>query len=82
MGGFLLGSRTWDKLLADAGCEARLLDVDSAGFSTGVIICTAHLAKGLEFDRVIVADASASNYHTEIWTAICSMSPVPVPCTG
>jgi len=53
-------------LLAQAGAEARLLDADSAGFSTGVIVCTAHLAKGLEFDRVVVADASTRNYHTEL----------------
>ena len=26
----------------------------------------AHLAKGLEFDRVIVADVSAGNYRTEM----------------
>lgn len=31
-----------------------------------MIICTAHMAKGLEFDRVIVADVSANNYHTEM----------------
>jgi DNA helicase-2/ATP-dependent DNA helicase PcrA len=54
------------KSLAAAGREARLLDEGSAGFSTGVIVCTAHLAKGLEFDRVIVADASAPNYFTEM----------------
>lgn len=52
--------------LADAGVETRLLDAGSIGFSTGVIICTAHLAKGLEFDRVIVPDASAQNYKTEM----------------
>jgi DNA helicase II / ATP-dependent DNA helicase PcrA len=44
--------------------RARLLDGDSSGFSTGVIVCTAHLAKGLEFDRVIVADASARTFRT------------------
>jgi DNA helicase-2/ATP-dependent DNA helicase PcrA len=54
------------KSLAEAGREARLLDGDSTGFSTGVIVCTAHLAKGLEFDRVIVADAGAGNYLTEM----------------
>ncbi|MBA3058490.1 MAG: ATP-binding domain-containing protein [Gammaproteobacteria bacterium] len=54
------------KALVEVGCEARLLDGESAGFSTGAIVCTAHLAKGLEFDRVIVADVSASNYATEM----------------
>lgn len=52
--------------LAQAGVAARLLDSGSTGFSTGVLVCTAHLAKGLEFDRVIVPDASAQNYHTEM----------------
>ncbi|WP_275097995.1 HelD family protein [Sedimenticola hydrogenitrophicus] len=54
------------KSLVDTGVEARLLAADSAGFSNGLIVCTAHLAKGLEFDRVIVAGVSASNYHTEM----------------
>ncbi|MBE0454736.1 MAG: ATP-binding domain-containing protein [Roseovarius sp.] len=54
------------KSLVDTGAEARLLDADSVGYSSGVIVCTAHLAKGLEFDRVIVADVSANNYHTEM----------------
>ncbi|MEX1153669.1 3'-5' exonuclease [Parvibaculum sp.] len=52
--------------LAAAGREVRLLDGASAGFSAGAMICTAHLAKGLEFDRVIVPGASAANYSTEM----------------
>lgn len=46
------------------GIKARLLDAASSVFSGGIIICTAHMAKGLEFDRVIVPDASAVTYHT------------------
>lgn len=46
--------------------DVRLLTVDSVGFSTGVVVCTAHMAKGLEFDRVIVVDVSASNFHSEM----------------
>lgn len=30
----------------------------------GVIVTSAHLAKGLEFDRVIVPGADADNYNT------------------
>jgi DNA helicase II / ATP-dependent DNA helicase PcrA len=52
--------------LVDADVEARLLNAESAGFSTGVIVCTAHLAKGLEFDHVIVPDVSSRHYHTEM----------------
>jgi DNA helicase-2/ATP-dependent DNA helicase PcrA len=54
------------RYLVEADMKARLLDAASVGFSTGVVVCTAHLAKGLEFDRVIVADASAENYRTEM----------------
>ena len=50
--------------LKDRGISTRLLASDSSTFGTGVIICSAHLAKGLEFDRVIIADASANNYST------------------
>ncbi len=52
--------------LTQIGLTARLLDTGSAGFSTGVVVCTALLAKGLEFDRVIVPDASNLTYHTEM----------------
>jgi DNA helicase-2/ATP-dependent DNA helicase PcrA len=31
-----------------------------------VIITTVHLAKGLEFDEVIVCGVAASNYHSEV----------------
>jgi DNA helicase-2/ATP-dependent DNA helicase PcrA len=31
-----------------------------------VVICSVFLAKGLEFDQVIVPDASADNYATEM----------------
>lgn len=54
------------KSLENVGVEARLLEADSEGFSTGVIVCTAHFAKSIEFDRVIVADVSVVNYCTEM----------------
>jgi DNA helicase-2/ATP-dependent DNA helicase PcrA len=44
----------------------HLLRADSTSFYEGVIITTAHLAKGLEFDEVIIPFASARNYHTEV----------------
>ncbi len=52
--------------LSERGVALRLLDPASAGFGHGPVVCTAHLAKGLEFDRVVVADASAANYRSEI----------------
>ena len=46
--------------------DVHLLTVDSTSFRSGVVITTAHLAKGLEFDEVVVPFASARNYHTEV----------------
>ena len=43
-----------------------LLTDESASFKEGVVITTAHLAKGLEFDEVIVPFASAHQYKTEV----------------
>lgn len=50
--------------LKDIG--AHLLTPDSTSFKSGVTLTTAHLAKGLEFDEVIVPFASARNYHTDV----------------
>jgi DNA helicase-2/ATP-dependent DNA helicase PcrA len=44
----------------------HLLTAESTSFKEGVIITTAHLAKGLEFDEVIVPFASARNYRTDV----------------
>ena len=43
----------------------QLLTAESTTFKEGIIITSAHLAKGLEFDEVIVPFASARNYKTE-----------------
>jgi DNA helicase-2/ATP-dependent DNA helicase PcrA len=43
-----------------------LLTPDSTAFREGIIVTTAHLAKGLEFDEVIIPFVSARNYHTEV----------------
>jgi DNA helicase-2/ATP-dependent DNA helicase PcrA len=50
--------------LCNTGHKAQLLSEQSRLFTPGVIVCTAHMAKGLEFDRVIVPDADAKTYHT------------------
>lgn len=44
----------------------HLLTADSTSFKEGAVITTAHLAKGLEFDEVIVPFASAQNYRSEV----------------
>lgn len=43
-----------------------LLTDESKTFKEGIIITTAHLAKGLEFDEVVVPFASARTYQTEV----------------
>jgi DNA helicase-2/ATP-dependent DNA helicase PcrA len=45
---------------------AHLLTPENTSFKGSVILTTVHLAKGLEFDEVIVCDVSSSNYHTEV----------------
>jgi DNA helicase-2/ATP-dependent DNA helicase PcrA len=46
--------------------DIHLLTADSTSFSNGIVITTIHLAKGLEFDEVIVPFSSASHYQTEV----------------
>lgn len=42
------------------------LTEDSTHFKEGIVITTVPLAKGLEFDEVLVPFASADNYHNEL----------------
>jgi DNA helicase II / ATP-dependent DNA helicase PcrA len=49
-----------------AGPQIHLLTPDSTSFKEGIIVTTAHLAKGLEFDEVIIPFASARNYQTDV----------------
>ena len=46
--------------------NVHLLSDDSTSFSNGVVISTVHLAKGLEFDEVIVPFVSDRNYQTDV----------------
>ncbi|OJU11896.1 MAG: helicase [Clostridiales bacterium 43-6] len=43
-----------------------LLSFFSKEFKEGIVITTAHMAKGLEFDQVIVPDVNAYTYQTDI----------------
>lgn len=53
-------------ILEKSGQSVNLLTALSTAFSIGVVVCSAHLAKGLEFDRVLVVDVSADNYHSDM----------------
>lgn len=44
--------------------KTTLLDGTSSGFDQGIVMTTAHLAKGLEFDMVIVPHVDKKNYHS------------------
>ena len=46
--------------------EIHLITPESSALSSGVVIASAHLAKGLEFDRVIVPKTNAQNYQTAV----------------
>jgi DNA helicase-2/ATP-dependent DNA helicase PcrA len=52
--------------LTKAGVELTLLDYDSTAFAAGMVITSAHIAKGLEFDTVIVPDVDDTNYRNEM----------------
>lgn len=45
--------------------QMELLNALSVAFGSGIVITTAHLAKGLEFDQVIVPYCTEKNYQTE-----------------
>lgn len=52
--------------LTDAGCQAlRLITKKTPTFENGVHVIPAYLAKGVEFDAVLIYDASSQTYHRE-----------------
>lgn len=46
--------------------DVCLLDFGSTELEDGIIITTAHMAKGLEFDQVIVPSVCSATYHTDL----------------
>ena len=51
---------------SDIAPDIHLLSSHSRTFAHGVVVTSAHMAKGLEFDEVIIPYATADNYHTAI----------------
>lgn len=54
------------KTIKSPDYKSYLLSSQSESFIQGIIICSAHMAKGLEFDHVIVPEVSEDNYNTAI----------------
>ncbi|WP_102157911.1 HelD family protein [Zhihengliuella halotolerans] len=52
--------------LAERGIGLTLLDYDSTEFADGIVITSAHISKGLEFDEVIVPDAGEDTFGNEV----------------
>ncbi len=46
--------------------DVCFLSSQSSAFAQGIILTSAHMAKGLEFDEVIVPQTDHNNYHSEI----------------
>ena len=52
--------------LSEETDQVCLLSSESAAFTNGIIVTTAHTAKGLEFDEVVVPYVNEKEYHTEM----------------
>lgn len=52
--------------IRDVHKDIYLLDFSSDTFPEGIIVTSSHMAKGLEFDRVLVPFSDAANYRTEM----------------
>lgn len=59
-------ARTLHRVFSESGVELTFLDYDSTAFAGGIVITSAHIAKGLEFDSVIVPQVDDSNYVNEL----------------
>ncbi|MFI6162937.1 HelD family protein [Micromonospora haikouensis] len=59
-------AKTLHQALSEAGVDLTFLDYDSTEFAAGTVITSAHIAKGLEFDTVIVPQVDDSNYVNEM----------------
>ena len=59
----LAGAKFIHKMLADRGEKATLIATANQRLVDGTLIIPSYLAKGLEFDAVIMWGASKENYH-------------------
>ncbi|SDK27145.1 DNA helicase-2 / ATP-dependent DNA helicase PcrA [Actinopolyspora mzabensis] len=52
--------------LSETGVAATLLDYGSTEFTGGIVVTSAHVSKGLEFDAVVVPAVDDANYADEM----------------
>ena len=68
--GIICKTESQAKVLADElkghAADIHFLSNQSAVFVQGIILTSAHMAKGLEFDEVIIPEVDDKNYHSEI----------------
>ncbi|GAT17921.1 RNA polymerase recycling motor HelD [Secundilactobacillus silagei] len=88
IGKTLAECRNLAKALHDAGVKATLIQSENQRLAPGIIVVPSFLAKGLEFDAVIVWEASDQTYHDDgerqLLYTICSraMHQLTVLATG
>lgn len=68
--GIIFKTETQAKVMADGlkqyANDINFLSNQSSAFVKGIIVTSAHMAKGLEFDEVIVPQVDDKNYYSEI----------------
>ncbi len=81
-------ARSLFDFLKEHNSNAALVLPGCTSFTTGIVVTTAHMAKGLEFDEVIVPHAGRNNYKTEmdrsmLYIAVTrAMHKLTLTCTG
>src|SRR5690606_13405693 len=58
-------SEAYDRLTAQGCPSLRLVAEQTPTFEKGTLVIPAYLAKGVEFDAVLIYDASSRTYHRE-----------------
>lgn len=58
-------SEAYEALAAGGVKELRLITKNTPTFEKGILVIPAYLAKGVEFDAVLIYDASLQSYHRE-----------------
>ncbi|MBB6677872.1 UvrD-helicase domain-containing protein [Cohnella lubricantis] len=58
-------SEAYEQLIAQGCPSLRLITKETPTFGKGAMVIPAYLAKGVEFDAVLIYDASSTTYHRE-----------------